>query len=59
MVFNLSLNIVCRQADSLLERLLLRMISVHSLTQRRRLSYCISKLPITEKGVKKMTELVR
>lgn len=48
-----------RQADNLLERLILRMIGTDSMTQKRNLSYCISRLPITDKGVKKMMELLR
>jgi hypothetical protein len=29
------------------------------LQQRRSLAFCVSLLPITEKGVKKMTELIK
>lgn len=48
-----------KQADSLLERLLVRMAAAVSLKQRRNLAFCISELPVTDKGVKKMTELLR
>lgn len=48
-----------KQADSLLERLLVRMAAAVSLKQRRNLAFCISELPITDKGVKRMTELLR
>lgn len=43
----------------MLERLLIRVIGTDNIKQKRNLSYCISRLPITEKGVKKMTELLR
>lgn len=59
MQFLLSFVTKDKQADSLLERLLMRMTASVSLKQRRNLAYCISQLPITEKGVKKMTELLR
>ena len=48
-----------RQADSLLERLVVRMGITSGHQQRRYLAFCISLLPITEKGVKKMIELMR
>mmetsp|Transcript_3353 Transcript_3353/g.6087 ORF Transcript_3353/g.6087 Transcript_3353/m.6087 type:complete len:1404 (+) Transcript_3353:47-4258(+) len=48
-----------KQADSLLERLLVRMAAAVSIKQRRNLAFCISELPITDKGVKRMTELLR
>jgi hypothetical protein len=48
-----------RQADTLLERLLLRMSLSPSLLQRRNLAYCVSELTVTEKGVKKMIELIK
>lgn len=48
-----------RQADTLLERLLLRMSMAPSLRQRRNLAFCISELSVTEKGVKKMIELIK
>jgi hypothetical protein len=35
------------------------MIATDSMKQKRYLSYCISRLPVTDKGVKKMTELLR
>jgi condensin complex subunit 1 len=59
MSLSLSLSLSLRQADSLLERLLMRMIGTDSVIQKRYLSYCISRLPVTDKGVKKMTELLR
>ena len=48
-----------KQADGLLERLVLRIGLADSLQQRRNLAFCISELSITEKGVKKMVELVK
>jgi condensin complex subunit 1 len=48
-----------KQADTLLERLVLRMGAATSLKQRRNLAYCISELTITDKGVKKMIELFK
>lgn len=43
----------------LLERLLLRMGMTSGATQRRYLAFCVSELNITEKGVRRMLELVR
>lgn len=48
-----------RQADTLLERLLLRMSMSTSVLQRRNLAFCVSELQVTEKGVKKMIELIK
>ncbi len=48
-----------KQGDSLLERLLTRIGLAQTTEQRRNLGYCIAQLPITEKGVKKMTEMIR
>lgn len=48
-----------KQGDSLLERLLCRFATSISTRQNRHLSYCISQLPITEKGVKKMVDLFK
>jgi len=48
-----------KQADGLLERLVLRIGLADSLQQRRNLAFCISELSVTEKGVKKMVELVK
>ena len=48
-----------RQADSLLERLVTRLGMSTSTRQRRYLSFCISQLNITDKGVKKMIELFK
>ncbi len=50
---------VRRQADTLLERLLVRMGMTSGLKQRRNLAFCISELTVTEKGVKKMIELIK
>jgi hypothetical protein len=43
-----------KQADALLERLLLRLAAATGLKQRRNLAFCISELTITNKGVKKV-----
>ena len=59
MQFLLSFVTKDKQADSLLERLLVRMAAAVSVKQRRNLAFCISQLPITDKGVKRMTELLR
>mmetsp|Transcript_8464 Transcript_8464/g.12624 ORF Transcript_8464/g.12624 Transcript_8464/m.12624 type:complete len:1331 (-) Transcript_8464:69-4061(-) len=59
MQFLLSFVTKDKQADSLLERLLMRITAAHSMKQKRNLAYCISRLPITDKGVKRMTELLR
>lgn len=48
-----------RQADALLERLLTRMSLSNSVSQRRNLAFCISELTVTEKGIKKMIELIK
>ena len=48
-----------RQADNLLERLMLRMGTASSLNQRKYLAFCISELTVTEKGLKKMIELIK
>ena len=48
-----------KQADSLLERLLVRIGLATDLAQKRNLAFCISQLPITEKGVKKMIEMIK
>ncbi len=47
-----------KQGDSLAERLLTRMGLAQNSMQIRNLAYCISQLPITEKGVKKMSEML-
>ena len=59
MTFLLSFVKKDKQADSLLERLVVRMGVTAGQQQRRYLAFCISLLPITEKGVKKMLELMR
>ena len=48
-----------KQADSLLERLLVRIGMATELGQKRNLAYCISQLPVTEKGIKKMIEMIK
>jgi condensin complex subunit 1 len=48
-----------KQGDALVERLLNRLGLADNTTQRRNLAFCIAQLPITEKGVKKMAELIR
>ncbi len=48
-----------KQADSMLERLLVRLGTAQSLRQRRSLAFCISELTVTEKGIKKMAEMIR
>jgi condensin complex subunit 1 len=59
MTFLLSFVKKDKQADSLLERLVVRMGVTAGQRQRRHLAFCISLLPITDKGVKKMLELIR
>ena len=44
------------QANSLLDRLLVRLSMATSQAQKQKLSYCISQLKINEKGVKKIVE---
>jgi hypothetical protein len=48
-----------KQADGLLQRLLIRIGMAQSNCQRRYLAYCISELQITEKGVKSMIENIK
>lgn len=48
-----------KQADSMLERLLVRLSTAQSLRQRRSLAYCISELTVTDKGIKKIAEMLR
>ena len=48
-----------KQADSLLERLLIRMSTAHSMKQKRYLAYCVSQIPMTEKGLRKLTEILK
>jgi condensin complex subunit 1 len=48
-----------KQADSLLERLMVRIGIAQSRKQRRNLAFCISELTISDKGVKKMIELIK
>lgn len=59
MTFLLSFVKKDKQADSLLERLVVRMGITAGQQQRRYLAFCISLLPITDKGVRKMIELIR
>jgi len=48
-----------KQADTLLERLLVRLSMSTSTVQRRNIAFCISELTVTEKGIKKMTENIK
>eukprot|EP01038_Epipyxis_sp_PR26KG_P008509 gene8509-11503_t len=48
-----------KQADTLLERLLMRIGIAEGLRQRRNLAFCVSQLYVTEKGVKKMVDLIK
>eukprot|EP01041_Mallomonas_annulata_P008396 gene8396-17310_t len=48
-----------KQADSLLERLLIRMETANGMKQLRNLAFCVSQLPITEKGVRRMCDLIK
>ena len=48
-----------KQADGLLQRLLIRIGMAQSNCQRRYLAFCISELQITEKGVKSMIENIK
>ena len=59
MTFLLSFVKKDKQADGLLERLVLRIGMAESIGQRRNLAFCVSELQITDKGVKRMTELVK
>jgi condensin complex subunit 1 len=59
MAFMLSFVKKEKQADSLCERLLVRLAAAQSQAQRRRLAFCLSQLTVTDKGVKKITENIR
>ena len=48
-----------KQADGLLQRLLIRIGMAQSNCQRRYLAFCISELQITDKGVKSMIENIK
>jgi condensin complex subunit 1 len=48
-----------KHADSLLERLLIRLGAAETIRQRRYLGYCISELTVTEKGLKKLMEMIK
>ena len=48
-----------KQADILFERLLVRLIACETKRQRQYVSFCISELLISEKGVKKLIEQVK
>jgi hypothetical protein len=50
---------VNRQADLLLERLLVRLAAAETTMQRQNLSFCISELTVTEKGLKKLLEMIK
>eukprot|EP01040_Poterioochromonas_malhamensis_P025594 gene25594-31957_t len=43
----------------LLERLLIRLGAAETIRQRRYLAYCISELTVTEKGLKKLVEMIK
>jgi hypothetical protein len=47
------------QANSLLERLLVRLSMAQSVQQRRKLAFCIGQLKINEKGVKRIVDLFK
>ena len=59
MVFLLGFVKKDKQGDALVERLLNRLGLAQDVVQRRNLAFCIAQLPFTEKGVKKMIELIR
>ena len=48
-----------KQADMLFERLITRLGLAQTSTQRRNLAYCISELPVSPKGLKKLVELFK
>jgi hypothetical protein len=48
-----------RQADALLERLMIRIGMAESLSQKRNLAFCISEITVSEKGIKKMSEMLK
>jgi condensin complex subunit 1 len=48
-----------KHADMLLERLLIRLGAAETIRQRRYLGYCISELTVTEKGLKKLIEMIK
>ena len=48
-----------KHADMLLERLLIRLGAAETIRQRRYLAYCISELTVTEKGLKKLVEMIK
>lgn len=48
-----------KQADMLFERLLTRLGLAQTSTQRRNLAYCVSELPVSPKGLKKLVELFK
>lgn len=48
-----------KHADMLLERLLIRLVAAESTLQRQNLAYCISELTVTEKGLKKLVEMIK
>ena len=47
------------QANSLLDRLLVRLSLAQSIQQKRKLSYCISQLKINDKGVKRIIDMFK
>ena len=48
--------LIYSQANSLLERLLVRLSLSTSLKQQRKLAYCIGQLKVNDKGVRKIVE---
>lgn len=48
-----------KQADVLFERLIVRLGMAQTIVQRRHLSFCISELSVSQKGLKKLVELFR
>ena len=48
-----------KQADGLFERLLTRLGLAQTSTQKRNLAFCISELPVSPKGLKKLVELFK
>jgi len=48
-----------RQADQLLERLLLRLAAAEERRTRQYIAFCISELTVSDKGLKKLVESVK
>lgn len=49
----------CRLADGLVERFVIRLGDAQSMTKRRNLAFCISRLSMSEKGVRKIIDNIR